>query len=98
MEPLTICRLCAGAKSDSDIISSISDIEDENLTLNNYIGYYCRIELNCDPNLPQKVCRVCRLLLEAFIAFTDNLKKAEIRLTKVNPQVNRINKVNNKII
>lgn len=45
-----------------------------------YVQFYCRITLNPSPQLPRKVCKLCRLQLETFIAFCDNLSKVEKKI------------------
>lgn len=59
------------------MISDLSEQQDENLTLADYVKYYCRVDLRNDPSLSTKVCRVCRLYIETFITFCEHLNRAE---------------------
>lgn len=77
MSSSSICRLCGGCKLEQDLISDIYSVEANDLKLVDYISFYCRVKLSRDPSLPTKVCRVCRMHLETFIAFCDNLNKVE---------------------
>lgn len=83
-----ICRLCGTQKSANDFNIDLSHVEDVNptgipgpTTFTNLISFYCRVDLNADPTLPQKVCRVCRLQVEVFVAFCHNLTRIESDLT-----------------
>lgn len=83
MSSTGICRVCGSSKLEEDLISDINSVEGANLKLSDYIAHYCRVLLSCDKNLPTKCCRLCRMHLETFIAFCDNLNKVEMKFTKV---------------
>lgn len=75
-----VCRFCGAIKPRQDFIQDINEQQEENLSLKDYILIYCRIELSPNPDLPTKVCRLCRIQLEVHIAFCDNLNRVETNL------------------
>lgn len=85
-----ICRLCAALKDEGDFSCDLSTVQarkaeepGEN-TFSDCVNFYCRVNLNCDPTLSQKICRVCRLTIETFIAFRDNVARVEKAFNSTN--------------
>lgn len=75
----SVCRFCGVVKNNNDFVTDINEIMDmdKQLTLSNYISIYCRVELDNNPLLPLKVCRLCRIQVEVFMAFSENLNQLE---------------------
>jgi hypothetical protein len=77
---IELCRLCGTDKESGDLVCELNDIQDETLTMKDYVEYYCRTHLDNDKKFSQKVCRNCRLQIELFIAFSDNLCKVQRKI------------------
>lgn len=75
-----MCRLCGINKDASDIACELNDIKDGTLTMKDFVEFYCRISLNNDKKYSQKICRNCRLQLELFITFRENIGKVQIKM------------------
>lgn len=90
--PRHICRLCGSMKDEVDFDCVLSQIEVESksiggINFQDYVNFYCRITLSPSPLLPRKVCKLCRLQVETFIAFCDNLSKIERSIAANSPGV-----------
>jgi hypothetical protein len=81
MSEQLVCRLCGVRKNAEDVIGDLNEVQQDDTVTNSifrdYVNYFCRINLSLDPKLPTKVCRVCRLMIEHFTAFVDQVLKLE---------------------
>lgn len=87
-----ICRLCGSVKDEADLDCALNQIEAESaaiggINFSDFVNFYCRITLNPSAQLPRRVCKLCRLQVETFIAFCDNLSKVEKSIVAGNPTV-----------
>lgn len=79
---MELCRLCGEDKQQSELVTSL-DEENEIITFKELIEYYCRIELNSDKNLPQKVCKTCGDLAVMFTHFILKVDQTQTKLQAI---------------
>lgn len=76
------CRLCGDLKEEHELVINIEDKENS-VNFYSLVEYFCRIELATDPTLSQLACKSCKVSLELFTRFCDQIdnhqKKVERR-------------------
>ena len=81
------CRLCSGSINKTNISVSLNDEIDLNVTFKDMIEYYCRIKLDVKSSLSEKVCFVCKSLIEKFIKFCDMTENVQLKLKDVKNEI-----------
>lgn len=72
----TLCRLCADEKPPEEIVIKLSD-NVSGLTFQQTVEFYCRIDLSADPDLPQTVCKDCKISLGEFMRFSSTVEEKQ---------------------
>lgn len=82
------CRLCDGSINKTSFSVSLNDEIDINVTFKDMIEYYCHIKLDDKSSLSQKVCFVCKSMIENFIKFCDITDNIQLKLKAVKNDTN----------
>lgn len=78
---MAICRLCGAEKSpDELVISLLQSIQ--TITFQEFVEYYCRFTLDPDLELPQQVCKSCKIIVENFIQFSYAVEQQQLVIVK----------------
>lgn len=77
------CRLCGDAKTPEELTVSIWDKKQE-LTIKDFIEYYCVLELDPCSSLPQRCCRSCFEKINKFACFCYKVLETQKKLGKGN--------------
>lgn len=98
---MTICRLCISDKNVDDLVISLQETVvkfDCKFTFAEYVEYYCKLSLKPNQDLPQRVCRSCKVSIEKFADFSFNVEKNQKTLIdKLTSNSNRKTEPVNKI-
>lgn len=73
---MELCRLCGCEKSSEDLVIALSE-EIQIITFREFVEFYCRISLDASKNLPQRVCRSCKMNVVNFSEFSYLVEKQQ---------------------
>lgn len=68
------CRLCGSKKAFNELIISLQS-ESQTVKFVDLVTYFCRVEIDGNPLLPQYVCQMCQTSLEDFMLFCDKVEE-----------------------
>lgn len=71
------CRLCGKERNISNLLRISSDIKFK-------IENYCRIDVNDNKTLPQRICFDCNYVVANFASFSENAREIQTRLLRDN--------------
>lgn len=80
---MATCRLCLTQKKSDELVISLQDIVERlemKITFQLFLEYHCRTTLDSDPDLPQGVCKDCKVQLEMFDEFGNNVVRNQKHL------------------
>lgn len=73
------CRLCGQQKPLNDLVISLQS-ESQSVRFIDLVQYFCRVDLDENPLLPQNVCKACQVSLENFMVFCDKMESYQFIL------------------
>lgn len=89
------CRLCGTDKSASELVIKLQS-ESQKVTLIDLVEYFCRVDISRDSSLPQNVCKSCKIALETFMLFCDNIEKYQKTLLSFKSEQIKVEQVDTK--
>lgn len=66
-----LCRLCGEQKAEGDLVIDLNDETSLNVSFKEFVEYFCRFRLAAGMILPQRVCQVCKSMVDQFMTFCD---------------------------
>lgn len=76
--PMSLCRLCLIEKTPEELIISLTDDIGSVITFKQFVEFYCHFVLDTDPELPQKICTVCRDEICKFAQFCHTVEEKQL--------------------
>lgn len=71
-----VCRLC-GEEKITSLSIELSDKTSSNWVFRDLIEHHCRVLLKNNKLLPQSICESCRLIVESFAEFSQNIQTVQ---------------------
>lgn len=72
-----LCRLCGEQKAEDDLVIDLNDETSLNVSFKEFVQYFCRFRLAAGMILPQRVCQVCKSMVDQFMTFCDAAEKMQ---------------------
>ena len=69
-----LCRLCGEEKAKEELVIDLNDETSLNVSFKECVEYFCRFRLAAGMILPQRVCQVCKSMVDQCMTFCDAAK------------------------